>query len=255
MARIIDGDGDSYRVGTPQDDFMDGRGGNDDLYGVEGDDEVYGGRGDDDVDGGPGDDLVDGGPGLDLVTGGEGFDILRGRAGDDTLDLGDDGGWARGDRGDDTLRAWDGPYSRLDGGTGDDECWTSCEREDQGFEVVTGRGEDTVVFNAALDGHFGQAHVRDFAQGSDELSLQLRLPVPGQPGLVQTVPAAEVLGWLDGTDPASGFASSFALGSGEHGIGIWLGDDALVCTYHRGSVALAGSRRSLARCLPIRRRG
>src|SRR5687767_6312745 len=163
MARIVDGDGDSYRVGTPQDDFMDGRGGNDDLYGVEGDDEVYGGLGDDDVDGGPGDDLVDGGPGLDLVTGGEGFDILRGRAGDDTLDLGDDGGWARGDRGDDTLRAWDGPYSRLEGGTGDDECWTSCEREDQGFEVVTGRGEDTVVFNAALDGHFGQAHVRDFA--------------------------------------------------------------------------------------------
>jgi hypothetical protein len=71
----------------------------------------------------------------------------------------------------------------------------------------------------------------DFAQGSNRLSLQLQ--VPGQPGLVQTVPAAEVLGWLDGTDPASGFASSFALGSGEHGIGIWLGDDALVCTYHR----------------------
>jgi Ca2+-binding RTX toxin-like protein len=236
MVRIIDGDGDSYRVGTPEDDFMSGRGGDDELYGVEGDDELWGGLADDNLSGGPGDDSADGGPGDDLVTGEEGFDILRGRAGDDTLDLGPDGGWARGDRGDDVLRAWDGPYSRLEGGTGDDQCWTSCEREEQGFDVVTGRGEDTVVFNAALDGHFGQVHVRDFAQGTDKLSVQLQLPVPGEPGLVQTVPAAEVLGWLDGNgdrvidgnDPATAHSSSFALGGGEHGVGIWLGDDALV---------------------------
>ena len=236
MARIIDGDGDTYRVGTPENDLMDGRGGDDDLYGVEGDDDVYGGPGDDDVDGGPGEDLVDGGGGHDRVTGGEGYDVLRGRGGDDDLDVGYDGGWARGDRGDDVLRAWDGPYSRLEGGTGDDQCWTSCEREDQGFDVVTGRGEDTVGFSAALDGHFGQVHVRDFAQGTDKLSLQLQLPVPGEPGLVQTVPAAAALGWLDGNgdrvidgnDPATAYSSSFALGGGEHGIGIWLGDDALV---------------------------
>ena len=242
MARIVDGNGDTYRVGTPQNDFMDGRGGDDELYGLEGNEEIHAGLGDDDVDGGPGDDDVDGGGGHDLVTGGDGYDVLRGRAGDDTLDPGYDGGWARGDRGNDVLRAWDGPYSRLDGGTGNDECWTWCEREDQSFDLISGRGQDEVVFNATLDGHFGQAHVRDFAQGSDKLSVQLQLQVPGQPGLIQTVVGSEVLGWLDGNgdrmidgnDPATAYGSSFALGGGEHGIGIWLGDDALVVHLPQG---------------------
>jgi Ca2+-binding RTX toxin-like protein len=236
LARIIDGNGDSYRVGTLEDDFMPGRGGQDELYGIDGDDRLWGGLDNDQLSGGPGDDFADGGPGCDRITGEEGFDILRGRSGDDGLDAGYDGGWLRGDNGNDVLSAWDGPYARLEGGTGDDLCLTGCEREPQFFDVITGRGEDTVYFSATADGQLGQTHVRDFAPGADKLDLALYLNVTEERPETATLLTSELFRRLDGngdrvldgTDPASGFASSFVLGSGEHGIGIWVGDDALV---------------------------
>jgi hypothetical protein len=93
-----------------------------------------------------------------------------------------------------------------------------------------------------------QAHVRDFAPGQDTLSLAAQfhvtpdgagLGIPAPPdGIFRSLLDTNGDLILDGTDPASGMASSFVLGSGEHGIGLWIGDDALVVHLPEGTDAL-----------------
>ena len=74
-----------HRIGTPQNDVLNGRGGDDLLEGLGGDDLLRGRRGDDVLDGGPGQDLLRGDRGDDLLrTDGSGDTLVGGR-GDDTF--------------------------------------------------------------------------------------------------------------------------------------------------------------------------
>jgi Ca2+-binding RTX toxin-like protein len=200
---------------------------------------MFGGEGDDVLSGRSGNDHLDGGPGSDAANGGDGgFDVVRGRAGDDWLYGEYGGGFFRGDSGDDSIQLLGSGYALGEGGTGDDtlraRAWQ--ERLNQSFDLVGGRGADIFNFEAHADGVFAQAHVRDFRPGEDKLSTYSWKDTPDAPVGV-AIDAANLFHEhldtnddlvLDGTDPASGFASSFALGSGEHGVGMWLGDDAPV---------------------------
>jgi Ca2+-binding RTX toxin-like protein len=71
--------------------------------------------GDDNVTGSTGDDIVEGGDGADVIAGGTGNDALYGEAGDDTL---------TGEAGNDTLDGGADQAANMDGGAGDDVCFT-----------------------------------------------------------------------------------------------------------------------------------
>ena len=108
-----------------------------------------------------------------------------------------------------------------------------------------GRGNDTVSFTGHADGAFAQAHVTGFQPGEDHLLLQgWFVGDDGVQFLVGTsglVPHLDTNGdqVIDGTDPASPYASSFALGEPEHGIGLLVGGDALVVRLPQDVAALA----------------
>lgn len=115
----------SSRVGTDDDDSIDGSTGHDHITADQGDDTVTGGSGYDTitggtgadnlnedagadiVNGGDGDDTLTGGDGSDTLIGGAGADILNGGAGKDQLSDIDGGGTLSGDEGDDTIHLFD----------------------------------------------------------------------------------------------------------------------------------------------------
>lgn len=191
----IDGDaGSNLLVGTPDEDNINGYGGNDTLQGLGGDDRLLGGPGNDSLEGGPGndflyldegadyanggigsdtfryyssDDTIVGGAGIDFVVGSTYTDLttlpvgqmlsvegIIGTYGDDTL-LGDDNdNDLRGGDGDDRLFGRDG-NDLLSGGAGDDS-------------LYGGAGDDTLVGNSYDD------DVADYSSVTSALVVDLR---------------------------------------------------------------------------------
>lgn len=95
---LIGDEADNTLTGTPQADFISGKGGNDTLYGQqrnddlrgkEGNDALYGGAGNDTLLGGPGNDVIYAGGNNDRVSGGTGNDEVYAGEGDDTIYLRD----------------------------------------------------------------------------------------------------------------------------------------------------------------------
>lgn len=76
--------GDDQLAGLGGSDLLFGGAGKDALQGGAGRDKLFGGRGDDDLDGGDGDDRLFGGSGDDVLKGGEGDDYIDGGSGEDT---------------------------------------------------------------------------------------------------------------------------------------------------------------------------
>ena len=141
--------------------------GDDFLSGDAGRDMIFGGTGNDDILAGEGADMVYGDDGQDRLFGNEGDDILNGGLGDDTL---------HGDEGDDLFVASEGDGDDVyDGGIGTDTLDMSAILANitvdlgiglmgqgastgtgydslNGIEnVVTGRGADTIMANAAVN--------------------------------------------------------------------------------------------------------
>lgn len=103
--------GDALLPGAaPDDDLIEGLGGNDTILAGAGNDLVYGGTGNDSVRGGIGNDTLFGDSGNDTLHGDEGDDLVYGGLGDDSLTGGD---------GDDTLYGGAGADT-IQGGAGND---------------------------------------------------------------------------------------------------------------------------------------
>jgi Ca2+-binding RTX toxin-like protein len=84
------GPGDDTLIGTPNTDFLYGRGGDDLIRGLGARDVLFGGSGNDDLYGGAIGDQIFGGAGNDYIVGGAGEDELFGFGGDDVIVSGDD---------------------------------------------------------------------------------------------------------------------------------------------------------------------
>jgi Ca2+-binding RTX toxin-like protein len=191
MARIILDDNDNVENGTPEDDFIDGRGGNDILRGSGGADTIKGGDGNDQIDafnagenagrhvlyGGAGDDpLIQGSVAGDRMDGGTGNDVLRGMGGSDVM-FGRDGN--------DVLLAGnftneDGieeGRSTLNGGAGNDRMNAGNDAD----TFIGGTGADTFEFTQEVGepvydsgvGRGNRDRVLDFKGGQgDKISFQ-----------------------------------------------------------------------------------
>ena len=127
------GDDDLTDCATPNDDSINGLGGNDTLIGEVGNDNLRGNANNDILNGGGGKDTLIGGGGRDTLIGGGGSDILRGQGGRDILT-----GGASNDV--------------LNGGGGNDQ-----------FVFDTGN-----VFNSS---DLGIDRILDFSVGSDKIRL------------------------------------------------------------------------------------
>ena len=226
-----------------------GTSGDDRLIGADVDDTIWGGIGNDDLQGYGGDDAIDGGRGDDRLQGGDGQNFLRGRAGNDELAATgwDDGALnvLRGDRGGDFLSAYGSGYTRMEGGPGNDRLTANCTGgSNQSLEAFLGRGDDTFTFSAnSVHSTFAQAKVRDFTPGQDQLWLtaETGTAVLGCEEVFRTLDT-DGNRVLDGNDPGS---RAFQLGGPEHGIGMFIGDDALVVILPQGVEALTASDFSL----------
>ncbi|MEQ9257515.1 MAG: calcium-binding protein [Roseovarius sp.] len=177
---IRGGEGGDQIEGGVGDDMLFGQKGADTLHGEEGNDLLRGGRGGDDLFGHTGDDTLFGGRGADSLVGGEGEDSLAGGRGADAL---------HGYHGDDTLEGGRGADT-LFGGIGNDLLFgTGAEGADDGqqdylnggegndtihagaSDVITGgEGADQIVFDTAGAGG-GAIEVMDFEPGEDSLVL------------------------------------------------------------------------------------
>ncbi|MEM8571733.1 MAG: fasciclin domain-containing protein [Pseudomonadota bacterium] len=131
--------GDDTALGGEGNDFIKGGRGADRLFGQDGDDDLSGNRGDDRVGGGLGNDDLGGGNGDDLVRGGRGRDELSGGDGDDTLNGGRGRDDIDGDDGDDLLNGGRG-RDTLEGGEGADTFVFG-----RGRDVITDFSEDDVI--------------------------------------------------------------------------------------------------------------
>jgi hypothetical protein len=133
--------GTTIRVGTPNNDTLNGTSGSDCILGRGAQDTINGLGGNDFISGGEGNDIIDGGTGNDWLFGGSGQDTLRGGAGNDILDgLGGDDQCFGGDN-DDVIRGGQG-QDRLAGDNGNDQLFGD-DGEDR---LEGGAGND------ALDG-------------------------------------------------------------------------------------------------------
>jgi len=129
-------------MGGKGNDVLEGGADDDRVKGGDGNDYVAGGAGDDEVKGDKGDDTVEGGPGEDFLLGGGGDDILFGGADNDWIDAGPNDDTAYGGPGDDIIFAYRGDdflfgnagddilishedgINTLDGGDGEDTCYS-----------------------------------------------------------------------------------------------------------------------------------
>jgi Ca2+-binding RTX toxin-like protein len=139
------------KFGTHANDGLLGTAGFDLIFGLGGDDRIYG-RG--------GHDWLFGGTGMDRLFGGDGNDVLSGDGGNDLL-YGGDG------------------HDRLYGGTGDDKL-TGGSGNDQLFG---GTGADKFYFDPS---NFGEGYdtIRDFAVGTDKISLNAADILAGDPDII-----------------------------------------------------------------------
>jgi WD40-like Beta Propeller Repeat/RTX calcium-binding nonapeptide repeat (4 copies) len=117
------GPGNDVINGTPEKDYICGKGGNDIIYGRGGNDEISGGLGKDKIYGGYGNDEISGGLGKDKINGGYGNDIVDAREGRDRVRAGP---------GKDKLNSKDGSRDRLRGGNGIDRAHTDGRKLDKG---------------------------------------------------------------------------------------------------------------------------
>lgn len=140
-------------IGTPEDDFISGLGGNDLLDGAAGKDELIGGIGDDTLKGGKGDDTLDGQAGVNLLDGGDGNDLLFGSF---------DGETQIGGKGNDELNGEDGADSQL-GGSGND----TLAGGDGNDTLTGGKGADQFKFFDPKSG--GNDLIKDFSVRDDTI--------------------------------------------------------------------------------------
>jgi RTX calcium-binding nonapeptide repeat (4 copies) len=97
-----------FKIGTRDDDLMNGTNANEFFFGRYGDDHIYAGGGNDKAHGGKGNDLIDGGDGNDHLSGDKGNDGLAGGSGNDHLDGGKGRDFLVGGAGRDKLEGGDG---------------------------------------------------------------------------------------------------------------------------------------------------
>jgi hypothetical protein len=116
--------GTTIRLGTSNNDTINGTAGSDCILGLGGQDTINGLGGNDFISGGEGDDIIDGGSGNDQLFGGNGQDTLRGNIGNDFLD----------------------------GGGGDDHCFGG----DNDDVILGGQGQDQLFGENGNDQLFGE---------------------------------------------------------------------------------------------------
>ncbi len=151
MAILIGDDTSQTILGTIDDDFIDGQGGNDLLKGSDGKDYILGGTGEDDLRGNEGNDNLNGQDGNDLLYGHEGKDRLFGGKGDDTLNGGSGNDRIFGARGDDIIVGGTGD-DKLGGGLGADEFWFSSNDGDNDDVIFHFEDDiDTIRFKNGLE--------------------------------------------------------------------------------------------------------
>ncbi len=131
------------RVGTLDNDYIEGGDGADVIYGLEGNDILLGGYGNDRLEGEGGDDLLFGSYGDDTVNGGTGKDELHGGYGNDVIN---------GDAGNDKIYA-DAGDDQVFGGDGADKLWG----HDGNDVLYGGNGSDVLEGGAGNDRMFGGA--------------------------------------------------------------------------------------------------
>ncbi|MFQ6553778.1 hypothetical protein AAD018_015680 [Aestuariibius insulae] len=157
IERIIGSETRDFIYGTPEDDVLDGGGGNDWIQGGRGDDHIIGGDGNDEIMAEAGDDLIEGGRGDDTLSASDGNDIVYGGEGRDNMGGGEGNDRIYGGDGNDTIGAGPGD-DWLDAGDGNDI-------------TSGGPGQDTVIGGAGNDtmaGSFGTDHIEG-GDGDDML--------------------------------------------------------------------------------------
>jgi Ca2+-binding RTX toxin-like protein len=166
----VDNEDNIFPDREPNDDIIEGNGGNDTITAEEGDDDVYGGDGNDTIYGGDGGDTLNGDDGDDSVTGGDGGDSIYGGGGNDTIDTTDGG-----------IGLFDNPYPPLptdpdvmndrdvvDGGAGDDTIRTGDDRD----TITGGTGNDTIdagIDDDSVDGGAGRDTIVG-GEGNDSIT-------------------------------------------------------------------------------------
>jgi len=161
-------------------DRIHGGDGNDNFSGEAGDDTLAGGSGDDYLNGGDGANVLYGGSGDDVLIDAGAGSLLSGGRGDDVIEVTGDTGWtAMGGIGDDQVVDQGGRAAVLDGGRGADNLHLDRSavsgdttivfrpgsgavetlpdgttfRNFEHLDLLTGAGNDSVVFNEPIWGH------------------------------------------------------------------------------------------------------
>ncbi|BFM39775.1 Calx-beta domain-containing protein [Synechocystis sp. LKSZ1] len=178
---FIGGDESNNFIGTPNNDFISGGGGDDALFGREGNDSILGGSGADQLYGEAGNDTLDGGTGDDYFREVPEADVFIGGPGNDRLDLygtaagitviyqNPSGGtistggtikeieqlffFGSADGGNDYVDASGALYAQLDGGAGNDTLIGGTGADN----LVGGNGNDSILGGGGADQLFGGA--------------------------------------------------------------------------------------------------
>lgn len=170
--------GNDFLFGQDEADHLFGGDGQDTLFGGDGKDKALGGQGADHIEGGDGADILRGGGGEDSLEGGDGMDTLYGGAKDDNLDGGEKADELFGGDGDDVLQGGLGSDT-LFGGDGDDVLYTGGGSGGNPFfngftgggNALSGdEGEDTFVVEGDSS---GANFLFDFDKGEDALNFGL----------------------------------------------------------------------------------
>ncbi|NEQ37415.1 MAG: hypothetical protein F6K40_14535 [Okeania sp. SIO3I5] len=146
----------------PEDDIVNGLGGNDNISGLGGNDTLRGGAGNDELLGNRGNDRINGGDGNDTIIGGIGRDRLLGVDGDDVLIGGPGNDIMLGGNGADILEGRTG-RDRMNGGLGPDT-------------MIGGASRDLFIFNTntAFSTEIGVDTIVDFTSGEDLILLNTK---------------------------------------------------------------------------------
>ncbi len=150
-------------VGTVEEDFFAGNGGNDRIETGDEDDGANGGSGADTLIGGGGDDTLIGEGGNDLLLGGTGIDDIKGGEGNDIIRLGTNNNAGNGGAGDDIIVGENGS-DIIVGGDGNDLLVGNA-----GFDLIAGdAGSDTISGGIGADSISGGAD-NDLIEGGTNL--------------------------------------------------------------------------------------
>lgn len=202
--------GDAQLAGAaPDDDIIDGLGGNDTILAGAGNDHVFGGSGDDSVLGGVGNDTIHGGSGDDSLHGEAGDDLIHGELGDDSITGGNGDDTLYGGAGADTIEGGDG-NDLIHGGTAQTNVTTLWSSDGDSnlirIDLVDGVATQTIV---------GKMNITpgDLALHSDGTLYAVDMSYPSNIFAINTLTGSES---LVGTLPA-GSPGMSGLGSGSDG--------------------------------------